>query len=131
MEIKNSGKMLGLFSSLFYSKGNAVLKITGKIIDHPLRTSIQIAPNKHIDVAAPAKFINHSCCPNTKIEGDEIIAVKEIFPGDEVTFDYQAGEYELSHPFICRECGQWVKGMKYKGENVCLPRIDRKIVETQ
>ncbi len=100
--------MLGLFSSSFYDKGEAVLKITGKIIERPCRTSIQIGPNKHVDVGTPAKFINHSCHPNTKIDGEIIFALNQIFPGDEITFDYQSNEEEISASFICRECGQWV-----------------------
>ena len=123
--------MLGLFSSSFYNKGELILKIRGKIIDHPSRTSIQIGPNRHVDVEAPAKFINHSCRPNTKIEGENIVALKKIAPGEEITFDYQSNEVELSASFICRECGQWVKGKKFRRENVCLPQVDHKIMETQ
>ena len=131
MEIKQSGKMLGLFSSSFYDKGDVVLKISGPLLDHPEQTSIQIGPNKHVDVDAPAKFINHSCKPNTKIDGEQIVAIQKIHPGEEIFFDYQSSEYELAASFICRECGQWVKGMKFKHENVCLQAEEHKIMETQ
>ena len=123
--------MLGLFSSSFYGKGEVVLKIRGPLLDHPVQSSIQIGPNKHVEVDAPAKFINHSCMPNTKVENEQIVAIKKISPGDEITFDYQGSEYELAVPFVCRDCGQWVKGMKYKGENVCLQAMQQKIMETQ
>ncbi|MCX6180494.1 MAG: SET domain-containing protein-lysine N-methyltransferase [Bacteroidetes bacterium] len=131
MEIKQSGKMLGLFSSSFYGKGDVVLKISGPLLDHPVQSSIQIGPNKHVDVDTPAKFINHSCKPNTKVEGEQIVAINTILPGEEITFDYQGNEYDLAVSFICRDCGQWVKGMKYKGENVCLQAFEQKIMETQ
>lgn len=37
----------------------------------------------------PANFINHSCCPNAGIKGQIVlVAMREIEPNEEVTFDY-------------------------------------------
>ena len=45
------------------------------------------------------KFINHSCCPNAELHtGDKkawFIAVKDIKPGDEITFDYNLSYDEV------------------------------------
>ena len=41
---------------------------------------------------APERFINHRCEPNTfirTISGDRyVVALREIHPGDEITYDY-------------------------------------------
>jgi|SRR3989344_2820114 len=36
----------------------------------------------------PAKFVNHSCNPNTKVRGKANIAVRDIEEGEEITTDY-------------------------------------------
>lgn len=130
MEVKAIGNMFGLFSTLPYRKGEVVLTIQGEIMDHPLRTSIQIAENVHVDVAAPAKFINHSCAPNTKVEGRNMVALTNISAADEITFDYQSTEDELSAPFVCRDCGEMVKGKRFRGERLCNAVSAHKILET-
>ena len=89
MEVKATANMLGLFSSSYFEKGETVLIIEGLILQFPTRTTIQIGLNKHIDVDAPAKFINHSCTPNCEVRSNKLLAVKNIMPGDEITFDYQ------------------------------------------
>lgn len=41
------------------------------------------------------RFINHSESPNAIDDGHEVVAAREIFPGDEITLDYRTIEYEL------------------------------------
>lgn len=50
-----------------------------------------------------AKYINHNCDPNTISTGYGFeIAIKDIYPGDELTDEY--GIFNLEHGFKC-ECG--------------------------
>ena len=50
-----------------------------------------------------AKYINHCCEPNTISTGYGFeIAIKDIYPGDEITDDY--GIFNLEQGFSC-ECG--------------------------
>ncbi len=50
-----------------------------------------------------AKYINHCCEPNTISTGYGFeIAIKDIYPGDEITDDY--GIFNLEQGFTC-ECG--------------------------
>jgi len=54
-----------------------------------------------------SQFMNHCCEPNTAFRGDEeMVAVRDIAPGDEVTYDYATSEHEGSFhlPFAC-SCG--------------------------
>lgn len=34
------------------------------------------------------KFLNHSCRPNADFDGEELYALEDIHPGDEITFHY-------------------------------------------
>ena len=60
------------------------------------------------------RYINHSCEPNTLTlpEAEVEVAVRDIFPGDEVTDDY--GTLNLTHPLVCccgaRRCRGVIRG---------------------
>ncbi|HEY9788810.1 MAG TPA: SET domain-containing protein-lysine N-methyltransferase [Candidatus Obscuribacterales bacterium] len=42
-----------------------------------------------IAMQPPARFVNHSCEPNTKSSGDgRDVAIRDIEPGEEITSDY-------------------------------------------
>jgi|SRR5690349_9156843 len=55
----------------------------------------------------PARFINHSCAPNCEAEIDHeqriwIVALREIHPGEELTFNYNYDLVEYrEHPCQC------------------------------
>lgn len=54
----------------------------------------------------PAKYINHSCSPNTEAQNIRgriwIIALRRIEPGEEITFNYGYGiENYKDHPCRC------------------------------
>lgn len=53
-------------------------------------------------------YINHSCDPNLalliKADGVFFVALRDIKAGEEVTWDYETAEAELSNPFECH-CG--------------------------
>lgn len=47
---------------------------------------------------------NHACAPNTAFQGLDVIALRSIAVGEELTLDYGAAMNDLSEPFDCR-CG--------------------------
>ena len=52
-----------------------------------------------------SNFVNHSCSPNlTYDEQDNIIAKKDIYPGDELTLDYGNFIVNVDQDFRC-SCG--------------------------
>ena len=108
---KNVG--VGLIAERSFKKGDIILELEGEIINSPTRTSIQLSKNKHIEDLY-GKYINHNCYPNTKVENGIIIATKNIFGGNEITFDYNKNENKLSSPFICTCCNKEIKGIKNK-----------------
>lgn len=59
---------------------------------------------------------NHSCNPNCAYEGLNVIALRNIKPGEELTLNYSSFLDENMEPFNCRcgaaNCCGWVTGIK-------------------
>jgi hypothetical protein len=118
-----------VIANALYAPGDRILRFDGELSDKPSRTSIQLNENEHVNAPAgisteraiqahPFIFLNHSCDPSAVQRGDELFAIRAIEPGEEVTFDYQASEYEFAEPFHCRcaspKCdGEEVRGFRY------------------
>lgn len=108
--------------------GELLFVIEGEITNIPSRYSVQVGVNTHIDLPDNFdlqqildryywRFMNHHCEPNTMIRGRDVIAIRRIHPGEEITFDYNTTEYEMSEPFACRcrssRCRGNIQGFKY------------------
>ncbi|MFB3813477.1 MAG: SET domain-containing protein [Terriglobales bacterium] len=60
-----------------------------------------------IDGHGMAMFVNHSCDPNCETEEDDqgrvwIVALRDIAPGEELTYDYRLYDGEGDEPCFCR-----------------------------
>ncbi|KAJ9505350.1 hypothetical protein QJQ45_028258 [Haematococcus lacustris] len=93
----------------------AVLPITHFRISDPPHTTtccnslrLQTGENEHI-VLQPTllEYINHSCNPTAFFDTAErqLVALRDIQPGDEVTFNYVSTEFDMATPFDCH-CGE-------------------------
>jgi SET domain-containing protein len=106
------------FKSLKYH-GNSVFPgevlyyLKGPVESEPTRTSIQIGPNKHIEDIW-GQYINHNCDPNIKIIDNNLVTLKEINDGDDITFDYNVSEENMASPFVCNCCGKLINGYSNK-----------------
>ena len=120
MEVKDVNGMKGLFALKSYQCGDVICLVTGNKIATPSRTSLQIGPNSHLDVKAPIMFINHSCNGNISFKNNTFVAIKGINCGDEITFNYLETEEILSNPFLCRDCGDLLKGNQFEIGKNCL-----------
>ena len=77
----------------------------------PTRTSIQIGPSLHVEDSV-GKYINHACNPTCKVEGANVVALKDLDKGAEITFNYNENEDRLASPFKCGCCGNEIRGRK-------------------
>ena len=64
---------------------------------------------QHILIDEPGVLVNHCCSPNCMIRSNregafDFIALQPISPGEEITFDYEMNESEISAFRQCR-CG--------------------------
>ncbi len=109
---------IGLFADQFIPKGTTIWRFVpgldldldekqfqeykqqydcGRLQDYIYRSKLS---RKHILCADDARFINHSSQPNTIDTMEDIegltIASRDIFPGEEITSDYQAFDADFS-----------------------------------
>lgn len=95
---KNYGKTY--FAKRNFKKGEVVLIMAGKKIFHQTKCySVQISMNEHFSPSQwTGKYFNHSCEPNcfihSKMKTLNLIAMKSISLGDELTFAYWMTEYK-------------------------------------
>jgi len=105
----------GLITNRPILAGERLFQIEGELTAHPTRYSVQIDHNVHIDLGVGYsqeeiksryywRFMNHHCEPSAMIRGRDVIAVRSLSLGSEVTFDYNTTELEMAEPFDCR-CG--------------------------
>jgi hypothetical protein len=114
VKIKRNSKGLAIYSSKTFAPNQIVLSahalspsssISKKATSH----SIQLDWNTHVLMELPAVLLNHSCHANIGVLENEhnaydFIALRDIGKGEEITFDYECTEYDLSTPFTCH-CG--------------------------
>ena len=118
----------GVYAAESIAAGQIFMRIEGEQRDRPSRFSIQVGWNLHIEVNGnlnleelmdrfPWRFLNHSCDGNSMVQGNYLVAVRLIRPGEEVTFNYNATEYEMACPFTCYcsspFCVGEIRGFKY------------------
>ena len=100
MEIADSklvdGKGVILRKSV--KKGEIVFVLSGRIFNQPTRESIHIGNNKHI-YDEYGIFINHSFDPSVRIENINVIALKDLHDGDEITFNYNETDINMANTF--------------------------------
>lgn len=79
----------------------------GSILSYPTYLTVQVGDDKHITLQPEfLQYINHSCDPSAFFDTTtmQLVCLKDLEPGDEVTFFYPSTEWEMSQPFDCH-CG--------------------------
>lgn len=96
---KNYGQ--AYFASKEFKPGDKVMVGFGRIIDHQTpHISVQTGIKRHYKPKKwTGRYWNHSCDPNTyiktRLDGfPNLIALKKIKKGDEITFAYYMSEFE-------------------------------------
>ena len=94
-----SGK--GLFATDAIKKGERICNMSGDLMDIDEMIArvdndfeegsdpLGVDDEMYMDLDEIYRSANHSCFPNAFIRGrNELVAIKDILPGDEITFDY-------------------------------------------
>ncbi len=111
--IDSLGHGRGVITNRHYTRGEFVMNFTGEkthINDIDDFTHyLQITPELFISPSGNADdFVNHSCDPNCALyfENDGLVlrAIKDIAPGQELSFDYGTIMFSEPTEFKC-ECG--------------------------
>jgi SET domain-containing protein len=98
---------LGLFALVLIRKGQFIIRYTGRkirtetVYDLDTRYLFEINERWTIDGASRrnrARYINHSCRPNAEVyivgHAIKIRAIRNIKPGDEITYNYGRNYFE-------------------------------------
>lgn len=93
----------GVKAQTNFNPGEVVVTFTGEPItlvtanqlyDQGFDYLLQISPQAFLKLNNDCKYINHSCSPNCAFlnNNGELVALKPIHQGEEITFDYSANE---------------------------------------
>lgn len=105
-----------------FAAGEVILTPAGQVVDHRSRYTVQVGAGAHL--APPTDqtgavddrlwpYLNHSPRPNTRMIDGRLVALRDIATDDELTFDYNANEWDLASPFRCAESGERVAGYRH------------------
>jgi hypothetical protein len=87
--------------------------------------TIQLDEKEHINILPEyLRYTNHSCSPNIFFDTAslEVICVRPVKVGEEMTFFYPSSEWDMAQPFDCccgsSECLGTIQGAKYLADDV-------------
>ncbi len=105
-----------LHATAFFDKEETICCFAAdQVLELPTYLTVQTGENRHITLDPEfLQYINHSCNPNVffNTTSMELVALKEIQPGDELLFFYPSTEWDMVQPFDC-----------YCNSSNCLHRI--------
>ncbi len=108
----------GLFALKAFQPGEVIADFSASTISaEPTYLTVQIGIGKHITLQPEfLQYVNHSCEPNVFFNTTtmELVALKELMPGDELSFFYPSTEWKMSQSFDCY-CGHACCQGKIKG----------------
>ena len=108
LEIRATASGLGVVARRRWATGAVVTELSWGPVQHePSRSTIQCGEHLHSEPFPPElRYLNHSCDPNVALDIDAQVAraVRDIAPGDEVTYFYPSTEWQMAEPFVCG-CG--------------------------
>jgi len=104
------------FAQMSYQPGDVITNFSsGQVLNEPTYLTVQVDVDRHIMLQPEhLQYINHSCDPNVFFDtyAMQVIALRPIEEGDEMTFFYPSTEWDMAQPFNC-----------YCGSHNCLGEI--------
>ncbi len=124
----------GLYATQKIKKGEIIASFDGKILGwnaewnyYQLTHAIQIGKRNWRLSTGLADKINHSCEPNCGVKNlIDIVAMRTIQAGEELTWDYEMTEDNETGWFMRCKCGASVCRKKISGYKNMPPRVRRK-----
>ena len=102
------GNHRSLFSMKKFQPEDAIVAFMARATyDVPNYLTVQISEDVHIELLPEClECANHSCDPNCFFDTTrmELMAIKPIHKGDELTFFYPSAEWDMNQSFKCL-CG--------------------------
>jgi hypothetical protein len=101
LEVRESNIVKGensLYTTKSFNEGDLIFVLDGSIFNEPTKYTIHIGNNCHV-YDLWGIYMNHSFNPTTQIIGSTVVAAKNIDAGNELTFNYNDSEINMSCPF--------------------------------
>jgi len=123
-ELKNSeDRGVGVVAKCSFSRGEVVMRgVINEITNVNHEHVSQIGENEFVSPIGFMALVNHSCNPNCGIKLNETgahdyVAMQDIKPGEEITFDYAMQNYDVGYfPSKClcgaKDCRGKIGGWK-------------------
>lgn len=126
MSITDAKQVITAKEKIF--KDEIIFFFEGRYYAHPTQTTIQVDVSRHIDVVYELdtddkklywKFLTHSCDPTGCINTEDLtyVALRDIEPGEVLTYDYNTTEFDMANPFDCtcksENCNGRISGFKH------------------
>lgn len=110
-----------LHTTIEFKSGEVISNFSHKeILDRPNYLTVQISDNQHIMLDPEyLQYINHSCSPNVFFDTKnmEVIALRNIEIGEELTFFYPSTEWSMDRGFDClcqsENCLGYIQGASH------------------
>ena len=116
---KISGK--GVFANRDFKKGEVIVNHKSKEISleeykrlsQKRKKFVGVNGKKYFIFFPSAKYVNHSCNPNTKVKNNADVAIKNIQKGEEITTYYKDDDPTFSMVCNCgsKNCRRIIKNL--------------------
>jgi hypothetical protein len=97
-----------LLATVSFKPGDVISPFhAGVTQGYPTYLTVQTGIDRHITLMPEfLQYINHSCDPNVFFDtaAMQLVCLKALQPGDEMTFFYPSTEWDMAQPFVCN-CG--------------------------
>jgi len=113
IEVRDNDGFKGVYAREAILQDSVIFFLKGAISTQPTRYTIQLGHRRHLNFPAVRRtndnldyswqYLNHRCEPNGYMNVDErtVCALRDIAPGEEITFNYLTTESEMAAPFNC------------------------------
>ncbi len=88
-----------LICTVHVKKGNTIFSLEGSLHAKPTPQSVHIGEGVHI-IDDCGTFLTHSFDPNCCISRFFVVALREIKPGDVLTYNFNETEINMAQPFV-------------------------------
>jgi hypothetical protein len=119
--LNTSTSQKALHATVAIQPGEIISKFhAGVTQNYATYLTVQTGVDTHITLQPEfLQYINHSCNPNVFFDTTnmELVCLKSLQPGDELTFFYPSTEWDMSQPFVCncqeKDCLQLINGASH------------------
>ncbi len=115
----------GIFATAGIAAGEILIDLRGeRLLRAPNRESLQVGASSHVvGRRETVGCLNHACEPTARLDagGGSIVALRDVAPGQEITVNYLATEYDMHENFLCDcespECFGVIRGFRYLSDD--------------